>query len=169
MTTEQQTAVTLLHELRKREVQAIGAAISTQSWHGVEVAYNQLRDKMDAAGAWHEPRLASQADQGWRTIDSAPKDGTAILGLITGSDLPHTIRFVRQKWLIAWDAYDLSAECDAPTHWMPLLATHPQPSQKDVEVTGVDIWDGPADGPHEQRLRDQRGFTQPSQKGEGDE
>ncbi|WP_433910406.1 hypothetical protein [Sphingomonas yabuuchiae] len=41
------------HEWRRREVQAIGAAISTRSWHAVEQAYNSLRDKMDAAGCWH--------------------------------------------------------------------------------------------------------------------
>lgn len=34
---------------RQREVQMIGAAISTRNWHAVEDAYNQLRDKMDAA------------------------------------------------------------------------------------------------------------------------
>ncbi len=46
------------HEWRKREVQAIGAAISTRSWHAVEQAYNSLRDKMDRAGCWHAPTPA---------------------------------------------------------------------------------------------------------------
>lgn len=32
---------------RQREVQAIGAAISTRNWHSLEAAYNSLRDKMD--------------------------------------------------------------------------------------------------------------------------
>lgn len=34
---------------RRNEVQAIGAAISTRNWHNLEVTYNSLRDKMDAA------------------------------------------------------------------------------------------------------------------------
>ena len=39
----------LVEAWRLREVQMIGAAISTRNWHGVETAYNQLRDKIDAA------------------------------------------------------------------------------------------------------------------------
>jgi hypothetical protein len=37
-----------LAALRRREVQMMGAAISTRSWHDMEHAYNQLRDKIDA-------------------------------------------------------------------------------------------------------------------------
>lgn len=33
--------------MRKREVQAMGAALSTRNWHDMEAAYNQLRDKVD--------------------------------------------------------------------------------------------------------------------------
>jgi len=36
-----------LTALRRREVQMMGAAISTRSWHDMENAYNQLRDKID--------------------------------------------------------------------------------------------------------------------------
>ena len=39
-----------LYDLRRREVQAIGAAISTRNWHSLETAYNSLRDKLDGAG-----------------------------------------------------------------------------------------------------------------------
>lgn len=54
------------HEWRRGEVQAIGAAISTRSWHAVEQAYNALRDKMDAAGCWHASAALShgEADRG---------------------------------------------------------------------------------------------------------
>ncbi len=40
---------------RRREIQMIGAAISTRDWHGVETAYNQLRDKIDTALATPSP------------------------------------------------------------------------------------------------------------------
>lgn len=49
------------HEWRRGEVQAIGAAISTRSWHAAEQAYNGLRDKMDAAGCWHAPATPAPA------------------------------------------------------------------------------------------------------------
>lgn len=56
----------------------------------------------------------------WQDMYYAPIDGTAILAVLTGSDLPQVIRYQRRKWVIAWDGYDLSAVCDEPTRWMPL-------------------------------------------------
>jgi hypothetical protein len=38
-----------LADLRRHDVQALGGAISLREWHGVERAYNALRDKIDAA------------------------------------------------------------------------------------------------------------------------
>lgn len=34
---------------RQREVQMLGAALSRRDWHATEAAYNQLRDRLDAA------------------------------------------------------------------------------------------------------------------------
>lgn len=39
--------ITRLTDLRKREVQALGAALSRRDWHATEMAYSQLRDKLD--------------------------------------------------------------------------------------------------------------------------
>lgn len=39
-----------LYDLRRREVQALGAALSCRNWHMMETAYNSLRDKLDRAG-----------------------------------------------------------------------------------------------------------------------
>lgn len=39
-----------LYDLRRREVQALGAALSCRNWHMMETAYNSLRDKLDNAG-----------------------------------------------------------------------------------------------------------------------
>ena len=59
----------LLPCLRQREVQAIGAAISTRNWHDLEQAYNSLRDKMDAALTRPQPPAATPGADG--------KNGTA--------------------------------------------------------------------------------------------
>jgi hypothetical protein len=39
--------ITRLADLRQREVQALGAALSRRNWHEAEMAYNHLRDKLD--------------------------------------------------------------------------------------------------------------------------
>lgn len=133
MTTEQQTAVTLLHELRKREVQAIGAAISTQSWHGVEVAYNQLRDKMDAAGAWHEPRLASQAEQSACPVQFATvRDG--------GDEWHIECRFKDgQKFA----AVTVDKDQEALADWIALsLSQPPEASEGTLREAAASIADG---------------------------
>lgn len=53
-------------------------------------------------------------------MDSAPKDGTKILALLTNSDVPCTVYYkARYYWCIAWDDYVLS-DTDGPTHWRPL-------------------------------------------------
>ena len=39
--------ITRLDALRQREVQSIGAALSRRNWQETEMAYNQLRDKID--------------------------------------------------------------------------------------------------------------------------
>lgn len=38
-----------LQAIRQVQVQAIGAAISRRNWHDCEAAYNQVRDRIDAA------------------------------------------------------------------------------------------------------------------------
>lgn len=39
--------ITRLEALRQHEVQAVGAALSRRNWQETEMAYNQLRDKID--------------------------------------------------------------------------------------------------------------------------
>lgn len=48
MSTNDEREALDLEALRRREVQMMGAAISTRNWHDMESAYNQLRDKVDA-------------------------------------------------------------------------------------------------------------------------
>lgn len=55
----------------------------------------------------------------WRPIESAPRDGTGILVKLPDSDMPHTAKFWRGSWTVAWDHSELKG-WDAPTHWMPI-------------------------------------------------
>ena len=70
----------------------------------------------------------------WKTIDSAPKDGTSILLWCPYADKSGTI-VVGEFWVRAWASSDWKIDystmviLDAPdpTHWMPL----PEPPEAD--------------------------------------
>jgi len=59
----------------------------------------------------------------WRSIDSAPKDGTVILGW-WNSECIETITFRGNAWTWSSDG-DSWSHGGGPTHWMPL----PQPPE----------------------------------------
>ena len=54
----------------------------------------------------------------WQTIDSAPKDGTHILGVWCHS----RTGIYAVTWFSdgSWHEWDDSIELSEPTHWMPL-------------------------------------------------
>lgn len=52
----------------------------------------------------------------WKPIESAPLDGTVVLGKLPDSDVPQSIKFHDGAWVIAWDNHYLS-KYDQPTHW----------------------------------------------------
>lgn len=61
MTNDTPPQAEFVKAIRRHEVQAMGAAISLRSWHDMERAYNQLRDKIDR---WQtEQRLAAAPPQ----------------------------------------------------------------------------------------------------------
>lgn len=73
-------------------------------------------------------RRVSRPAMGWRTIDSAPKDGTPFLArsgnwLTVGSWNKH-----RNGWCVSSPSYDAYPPDEQPTHWQP-LPTPPQPEQ----------------------------------------
>lgn len=67
-------AVSGEHGWRRREMQAIGAAISTRNWQSLEAAYNELRDKMDSAigGASYQSSGGAEADSLMALIEGCP-------------------------------------------------------------------------------------------------
>lgn len=67
------------HGWRRREVQAIGAAISTRNWQSLEAAYNELRDKMDRA-------IGGNACQ-----SSGSADANSLMALIEGCPARHSM------------------------------------------------------------------------------
>lgn len=66
----------------------------------------------------------------WRDMKDAPRDGTGILVKLPDSDMPHTAKFWRGSWTMAWDHSELKG-WDTPTHWMPLPSAPSQLSKRD--------------------------------------
>jgi hypothetical protein len=84
----------------------------------------------------------------WQTIDSAPKDGTEIIGIFCNDYGyqekptiygPWTIAWDGKKWASSWDGSEvIESETDfgtsykgpdvEPTHWMPLPPAPQQPN-----------------------------------------
>jgi hypothetical protein len=67
--------------------------------------------------------------QRWRPIETAPKDGTSILGYWMGGQHDcaiHVTKFWRGRW---WEPNEDYPQCE-PTHWMPL----PQPPAIDAAM-----------------------------------
>ena len=65
----------------------------------------------------------------WRDIETAPKDGTVVIGFDPSRDdddgLPHGVDFMRwfnRTWI------DPLTHSLRPTHWMPLPKAPPQPT-----------------------------------------
>lgn len=79
--------------------------------------------------ARHMEELKTKVDAAqspWQPMATAPKDGTAVLILLDGSDMPHGARWVRPEhgrhagsegWYMTWDNYKLS-DLDGPRYWM---------------------------------------------------
>lgn len=86
----------------------------------------------EAARVLRSPAADAGVREAWQDISTAPRDGTGILAKLPDSDMPHTVKFWRGRWVLAWDHHGLVG-WDEPTHWMPLnLPSAPAQSQADT-------------------------------------
>ena len=75
----------------------------------------------------------------WRPMRTAPKDGTAILVLISESDIPYSVRWLDDGWHMTWDGHRIST-ADGPLSWMPIPANkrvYPQQPARADEIGKV--------------------------------
>lgn len=83
------------------------------------------------AAAPQHPSSVSQWPA-WQPMRTAPRDGTPVLLLLNGSDIPHAARWLsgpddpratdettKPGWYFTWDGYQVT-EYDGPAYWMPL-------------------------------------------------
>lgn len=81
--------------------------------------------ELDPRPATDEPRAhrAEKPAQGWRPIETAPKDGATIIGYCpTNVNAIEFMRWLGEEWL------DPATHRCRPTHWMPL----PEPPKADA-------------------------------------
>lgn len=81
--------------------------------------------------ARHMEELQTAKDaivQPWKRMQTAPKDGTAVLALLEGSDVAHAVRWLPADdkfangtagWHIVLDLTPVAAH-DGPRYWMPI-------------------------------------------------
>jgi|JI8StandDraft_2_1071088.scaffolds.fasta_scaffold139127_2 hypothetical protein len=64
----------------------------------------------------------------WQRMTTAPKDGTAVLVLLCGSDIPNALRWLEScddrgrettGWHMTWDGHRIT-RADGPRYWMPI-------------------------------------------------
>lgn len=75
----------------------------------------------------------------WQPIESVPKDGTAVMVKLPGSDIPVIVRWddalqmaYGPKWVNCWDG-ELLGWFELPTHWFPLPTAPENHNYKGIE------------------------------------
>jgi hypothetical protein len=76
-------------------------------------------------------------------MGTAPKDGTAVLVLLNGSDVPHAARWLNDTnsvsgWYLVWD-HCLISEYDGPRYWMHCPDDPDKAALKAERLTKPDI------------------------------
>jgi hypothetical protein len=80
--------------------------------------------------ARHMEELQAKVDEiacPWHHMNTAPKDGTAVLALLEGADVAHAVRWLPSYdkfaagtagWHMVWDLTRVAPH-DGPRYWMP--------------------------------------------------
>lgn len=105
------------------EVQPVG---SKEAEAGVVVGGFEIN--FTKAGTMSESQIAALQTGRYRPMADAPKDGTAVMVLLNGSDIPLPARWRDQMsqmatggngWYVTWDNHKLSVH-DGPRGWLPI-------------------------------------------------
>lgn len=89
-------------------------------------------DALDAAMRWDARHIFVTADvesmarallaapkpEGWRTMDSAPKDGTEII--VGGKGYAYGAMWLNDDWFVMDSDGSVTELVEPPTHWQPL-------------------------------------------------
>ncbi|MGE4408423.1 hypothetical protein [Pseudomonas sp.] len=109
-----------------QQARELANACEQRAQWGRGSAWNPPRDSvgtsclLDEAASLIRGLAALRAAPEWQPMETAPRDGTAVLVAIDGSDIPQPCRFrERVGWVIAWDEWRIPAH-DGPLGWMPL-------------------------------------------------
>lgn len=94
------------------------------------VAARPVQAEMIRQAAQHiecQQAAINAAFRPWQPMNTAPKDGAAVLVLLEGSNIPYAVRWRStsdelgvdsEGWFMTWDNHKLSA-MDGPRYWMP--------------------------------------------------
>lgn len=75
-------------------------------------------------GPWEDHMritLAAAEAARWQTMDTAPRDGTDVLGSCDWEELYVVARWSDGRWTAQWDGSPIGPELEI-THWQPLPA-----------------------------------------------
>ena len=75
-------------------------------------------DHLRPSGDHIAEHVAAKTKPTWYPMATAPKDGTVVLGLVKGSDIPHPMRWAGHWWQSSWDHHNFFH--DAPWCWMAI-------------------------------------------------
>ncbi|WP_211243393.1 hypothetical protein [Chitiniphilus eburneus] len=114
-----------MNQHTEAEVREMADYFLNRAKHGATAAKITTASVGEMLRAYADRLAADEA--AWQPIATAPTDGTVVLGRLTDSDVPHSVRYQDGRWVIVWDGSHLSPH-DGPTHWSPLY-THPAAPQ----------------------------------------
>lgn len=120
---------------------------SSMKWDGFKEGFKcalaqQQTDALARISTSLSRMIETPAPQGWKTIDSAPKDGTEILLALWSGHPEHKTSFC---WAINGHYKDgffyskdpMIGKLASPTHWQHITAPTPAPTEKVERIEGL--------------------------------